>query len=58
MKTKNIIYFLTEEDIQTVANYELDRNLSSEEIEMIRESISEKMNWYDSIAESISEKLI
>lgn len=58
MSNDKIIYQLTIEDIQTVANKELERNLSNVEIETIQNSISEKINWYEAIADSINEKLI
>ncbi|HEU4576444.1 MAG TPA: hypothetical protein VFS36_15685 [Chitinophagaceae bacterium] len=56
MRSK-IIYSLNEEDIQTVAHQELERNLSSEEIEKIKGLIAEKINWYDVISEAINEKI-
>lgn len=57
MQKKNIFYYLTVEDIQTVANQELERDLTFSEIEKIKENIIEKINWYDAIADSINEKL-
>ena len=57
MKKDRIIYRLTLEDIQTVANEEIERDLSIDEIERIIETISEKINWYDAIADSINEKI-
>ena len=56
MKDNKIVYSLTVGDIQTVANQELERKLSSEEIENIIEAIAEKINWYDAIANAILEK--
>lgn len=56
MRSK-IIYSLNEEDIQTVALQEVERNLSSQEIEKIKNSIAEKINWYDVIADAINEKI-
>ncbi len=56
MKTK-IIYSLTVEDVQTVANQEIGRSLSSEEIENIEQLIAEKIKWYDAIDEAITEKI-
>lgn len=53
----SIIYLLTVEDIQNVANEELGRNLTSDEIEKIRDAIAEKIRWYDVIAEAINEKI-
>ena len=49
-KMKKIVYELTIEDIQEVANQELERELSLEEIELIRDRIAEKIPWYDAIA--------
>ena len=57
MKSSKIIYLLTIEDVQTVANDEIGRNLSANEIEKIKDSIAEKINWYDAIAYSINEKI-
>ena len=57
MKNNKIIYSLNVEDIQTVALQEIERNLSSKEIEKIEKSIADKINWYDVIADSINEKI-
>ena len=54
MKNSKIIYSLNVEDIRTVALEEIERNLSPEEIEKIKESIADKINWYDAIANSIN----
>jgi hypothetical protein len=55
---KKIIYQLTVKDIQEVANQELERELSLEEIELIRDRIADKIPWYDAIAESIDELIV
>jgi len=52
---KKIIYQLTVADIQEVANQELERELSAQEIEVIRDQIAKKISWYDVVAESIDE---
>jgi hypothetical protein len=57
MNNNKIIYSLNTEDIQIVANQELDRDLTKEEINSIEDLIAEKINWYDAIAESISKKI-
>ncbi len=57
MIKNDIIYSLNIEDIQTVALQELERELSRKEIKLIKESIGEKINWYEAIANSIHEKL-
>lgn len=54
----NIFYSLNIEDIQTVASQEIERKLSESEIENIKDLIAEKVNWYDAIANAISEKQI
>lgn len=57
MKNIKIIYSLTVDDIQNVAEQELSRKLSTKEIEKIVDLIAEKINWYDAIAYSINEKI-
>jgi hypothetical protein len=57
MKSSTIIYSLNVEDIQRVAVQEIERNVSPEEIEKITKSITDKINWYDAIANSINEKI-
>lgn len=57
MKNKEIIYSLNVEDIQTVAEQELERELSKNEIKQIIEAIAERINWYDAIADAINEKI-
>ena len=58
MEDKNdIVYSLNIEDIQTVAIQEIDRELTEEEIEKIKDLIGEKINWYEAILNSIIEKI-
>jgi hypothetical protein len=57
MKKSNIIYSLTVEDIQTVANQELGKDLTLDEVVKISEVIGEKIQWYEAIAGSINERL-
>jgi len=57
MKTKSRrIYELTTEDVQTVALEELGRELTFSEIKSLEDTIAEKINWYEAIADSIAEK--
>jgi len=54
MEDKNdIVYSLNILDIQTVAIQEIDRELTEDEIEKIKDLIGEKINWYDAINDSI-----
>jgi hypothetical protein len=55
---KKIIYQLTVEDVQDVADQELERELTSEEIELIRDRIAEKIPSYDAIANAIDEMIV
>lgn len=57
MKNNKIVYALTIEDIQTVAEQELDRNLTKEEIDKILAPIAEHISWYDAIAVAIRENI-
>jgi hypothetical protein len=57
-KMKKIIYQLTVKDVQDVADQELERELTSEEIELIRDRIAEKIPWYDAIADAIDEMIV
>lgn len=57
MYSDKIIYSLTVEDIQTVAEGVLGRELSIDEIESITDSIADNINWYAAIADSIDKKI-
>lgn len=50
-----IFYWLSVADIQTVAIQEINRKLTQDEIETIKDLITEKMNWYEAILNSIHE---
>lgn len=54
---QEIVYSLNIEDVQTVALQELERRLSIVEIELVRDSIAKNINWYDVIADSISQNI-
>ena len=51
---KKTIYQLTTEDVQTVAQQEIKRELAPEEIKNIIDSIAEKIPWYDAISAAIT----
>jgi hypothetical protein len=50
-----VIYQLTVEDVQNVAEQELGHKLSAREVELIQDLVAKKISWYDAIAESIDE---
>ena len=53
MNRKKVIYSLCIEDIQVVAEQEIERELTIEEINRIKDTIATKINWYDAIADAI-----
>lgn len=58
MINKNeIIYSINIEDIQKVATSVLERELTNNEINKIKDLIGEKIYWYDAIADTINEFL-
>ena len=50
-------YSLNFEDIQTVANEEIGRDLSKDELLKLVDEISENINWYDAISDSIIQNI-
>lgn len=52
---KRTIYELTTQDVQLVADEEIDRKLQPDELEQIAEKVAEKIRWYDIIADAIKE---
>ena len=50
---KQVIYWLDIEDIQRVSDQEIERELTIDEINLIKDSIATNINWYDAIAEAI-----
>jgi hypothetical protein len=60
MGTKNIdkvIYQLTIEDLQNVANDVLDRELSEKEIKLLENKIGDYIHWYDLIHSAIIQNI-
>lgn len=55
MKDSTVIYYLTVEDIQEVAEQVIERSLSAKEIKKIIPFIEKRIGWYDAIADSIHE---
>lgn len=49
-KNKRIVYSLNVEDLQRVANDELSRDLTIDEIKIIEGKIGDYIPWYDTIA--------
>ncbi|MDR0708117.1 MAG: hypothetical protein LBF60_09660 [Treponema sp.] len=50
MNTDKIIYQLSVEDLQTVADEELGRNLTEEEICLLEDKVGDFIDWYSAIS--------
>lgn len=57
MKAETVIYSLNIQDIQNVAQQELERDLTPDEITLVKDAVAEKIKWYDIIAEAIDENI-
>ncbi|WP_424652604.1 hypothetical protein [Capnocytophaga sputigena] len=55
VETSDIVYFLTKEDLQTVSNEVLNRDLRTEEVTLLESKIGDYIDWYDSIENAIEE---
>ena len=55
VETSDIVYFLTKEDLQTVSNEVLNRDLTTEEVALLESKIGNYIDWYDSIENAIEE---
>jgi predicted transcriptional regulator len=54
---ERVIYSLNVEDLQTVANDELARDLSEEEIRIVEENVADYITWYQAISLAITDML-
>jgi hypothetical protein len=50
---ERIVYCLTVEDLQTVADEYLERELTPEEIKAVEDRVGDYIPWYDAIEEAI-----
>lgn len=57
-KKDEIIYSINIEDIQDVAEQELDRELTPEEVKLVADRVGDYISWYDAIALAINEKIV
>lgn len=55
--TEKIVYSINIEDIQNVANKELDRDLTEEELKRVEEKLGDYFDWYGTIAMCIEESV-
>lgn len=50
---EEIIYSINIEDVQTVAEQELERKLTSKELKLIEGKVGDYINWYEAILNAI-----
>lgn len=58
MTTDTIIYSINIEDIQTVAEEELDRKLAETELKIINDKIGDYIDWYNAISRCLNDQRI
>jgi hypothetical protein len=54
-KRNRIVYSINVEDLQTVAEEELERELTAEEIKLVEDRLGEYIDWYGTIAMVLDE---
>jgi hypothetical protein len=54
---ERIVYQLTVEDLQNVADEELSRKLTEEEIKMVEDKLGDYIKWYEAIGSAIANML-
>ena len=52
---EKIIYSINIEDIQNVAEQELERLLTDKELRLVEEKVGDYINWYEAILNAITE---
>lgn len=52
---EKIIYSINIEDIQNVAEQELERKLTAKELKLVEDKVGDYINWYEAILNAINE---
>ncbi|MBE7446977.1 MAG: hypothetical protein HS132_17865 [Planctomycetia bacterium] len=52
---EKIIYSINIEDIQNVAEQELDRKLTEEELRLVEDRLGDYVGWYEAILNAMNE---
>ena len=56
-KKSKVIYSINVEDLQTVAEQELERELTDEEIKDVEKRLGDYIDWYGAIASTLNEAI-
>ena len=51
--TEKIIYSINIEDVQNVAEQELERKLTAKELRLVEDKVGDYINWYEAILNAI-----
>ncbi len=52
---EKIIYSINIEDVQNVAEQELERKLTAKELRLVEDKIGDYLSWYEAILNAINE---
>ena len=52
---EKIIYSINIEDVQNVAEEELERKLTAKELRLVEDKVGNYINWYEAILNAINE---
>ena len=52
---EKIIYSINIEDVQNVAEQELERKLTAKELRLVEDKVGNYINWYEAILNAINE---
>ncbi len=52
---EKIIYSINIEDVQNVAEQELERKLTAKELRLVEDKVGDYINWYEAILNAINE---
>ncbi len=55
MNKNKIVYSINIEDIQNVAEQELERPLTEKELKLVEEKVGDYINWYEAILNAIND---
>jgi len=58
MKPSKVIYSLNVEDVQNVAEQELDRELTKKELKIVEDKVGDYIDWYSAIDMTIQNEVL
>ena len=52
---EKVIYSINIEDVQNVAEQEIERKLTAKELRLVEDKVGDYINWYEAILNAINE---